>query len=119
MPVYPVKPICALDDLAEVDCKEFTLSESNPDDKGFIVKIHERVFAYKNCCPHARVPLNWEENKFLDIFGSYILCSLHGALFQIHNGLCIHGPCEGRFLQPIATRIIDNRIYHGAGQGDE
>ncbi|MCI0732695.1 MAG: Rieske 2Fe-2S domain-containing protein [Methylococcaceae bacterium] len=107
-----MKLICALDDLNEVDCLEFVLFEKNTETKGFVVKVRNRIVAYKNQCPHAGVPLNWQENKFLDLVGSYIQCTLHGALFQIENGRCIWGPCKGQSLKPIATWVENNRLYH-------
>jgi nitrite reductase/ring-hydroxylating ferredoxin subunit len=111
-----VKLICALDDLAQVDTKEFVLFEQDSETKGFVVKIQNRIVAYRNQCPHAGVPLNWQENKFLDLFGAYIQCTLHGALFQIENGRCIWGPCLGQSLKPIATVVKNDHLYHSGSE---
>lgn len=106
-----MKLICTLDDMAEVDCREFVVFEHDTEIKGFVVKIQNRFMAYKNRCPHAGVALNWQENRFLDFFGRHIQCTIHGALFQVENGRCIWGPCLGQSLKPIATIVKDNRLY--------
>ena len=38
-------------------------------------------------------------------------CSKHGALFQINDGLCVEGPCQGESLQPLKC-IVDNGVIY-------
>ena len=106
-----MKSICNLEDLEEVDSLEFALSDGGTEKKCFIVKVRDRIFAYKNCCPHTGAPLNWQENKFLDLFGLNIQCTLHGALFQIEDGLCTWGPCEGQSLKPVDIMVSNGTVY--------
>ena len=61
-------------------------------------------------------PLNWMPEKFLDLDGSLIQCSSHGALFQIDSGECIAGPCTGDRLQQVELRIDGDSIYVAANQ---
>jgi len=75
----------------------------------FAVKRDDQVYLYRNSCPHLGTPLEWEEDKFLDADGSLILCSTHGALFDIETGRCLAGPCKGQYLQPV-TYILDNGL---------
>jgi nitrite reductase/ring-hydroxylating ferredoxin subunit len=63
------------------------------------------VFGYVNHCPHAGHPLNWHPDQFLSPDRSVILCSSHGALYDIASGACIAGPCAGRGLRPLPLRI--------------
>ena len=88
-------------DLNELECREFQTDTSLPDTSGFAVKKCGKVFAYLNSCPHTGAPLNWQENQFLDLSKTHILCSIHGARFRIENGLCIEGPCKGQMLKRI------------------
>jgi nitrite reductase/ring-hydroxylating ferredoxin subunit len=44
-------------------------------------------------------------DAFLTPDGSLILCSSHGALFEIATGLCVGGPCLGRSLRRVPVRI--------------
>lgn len=71
---------------------------------------HE-VVSYLNLCPHTGVNLDWIPHQFLDSQSEFIQCAMHGALFTIGNGVCIHGPCVGDRLQTIENEIIDNTIY--------
>ena len=73
----------------------------------FAVKKDGQIFLYWNRCPHLGTPLEWEEDKFLDQDGALIICSTHGALFQIDGGRCLAGPCKGKHLQMIPF-ILDN-----------
>ena len=67
----------------------------------FAVKRNDRVYLYRNSCPHLGTPLEWEEDRFLDNDGSLIQCSTHGALFEIETGRCLAGPCKGQYLQVV------------------
>ncbi|TVZ37787.1 nitrite reductase/ring-hydroxylating ferredoxin subunit [Alteromonadaceae bacterium 2753L.S.0a.02] len=81
------------------------------DKKGFAVKYEGDVFVYENSCPHLNIPLEWQENQFLDGEGHLIQCSTHGALFLINSGECISGPCMGDKLQPIAFEIDEDAVF--------
>ncbi len=56
------------------------------------------VRAYLNSCPHAGVRLDWRPDDFLDHSGDYLLCAMHGALFEPSSGVCVAGPCRGSRL---------------------
>ena len=52
-----------------------------------------------------------------------ILCSMHGALFEMESGLCVSGPCEGLGLRALPVRVErgyvmleDERAARGAGR---
>ncbi|MGH1470909.1 MAG: Rieske (2Fe-2S) protein [Cellvibrionaceae bacterium] len=76
----------------------------------FAVKKNHTTFIYLNKCPHVGLPLNWQENKFLDHDGMLILCTSHGALFKIETGKCVAGPCTGRSLKQIPFEIENGKI---------
>ncbi|WP_018275769.1 Rieske (2Fe-2S) protein [Teredinibacter turnerae] len=77
----------------------------------FAVKRDGEIFAYINSCPHLGIPLEWQENNFLDDDGELIQCATHGALFLIETGECISGPCNGEHLQPININIIAQDVF--------
>lgn len=77
----------------------------------FVVRRDGALSAYRNACPHLGIPLNWQENQFLDTEGELIQCATHGALFLIDSGECISGPCTGDFLSPIAVEERDGNIF--------
>lgn len=99
--------ICRLDELAELQCREFALqlgdgAESVP---AFVLRLGDGVVAYRNRCPHTGAPLNWTPDRFLSFDHTFIQCDIHGALFRLQDGLCVHGPCNGRALQYLPTSI--------------
>jgi nitrite reductase/ring-hydroxylating ferredoxin subunit len=60
--------------------------------------------AFLNSCPHAGVRLDFEPGGFLDVTGTLLQCSLHGALFEPGSGRCVAGPCKGSRLVGLKTR---------------
>jgi nitrite reductase/ring-hydroxylating ferredoxin subunit len=97
--------ICALSDLADPGSRAFTLGGGDWPLRGFLVRRGARVFAYLNRCPHAGHPLSWQPDRFLSPDNTVILCASHGAIFDMEEGTCIAGPCDGRGLRPLAIRI--------------
>lgn len=76
----------------------------------FAVKKDEEIFLYLNRCPHLGTPLEWSKDDFLDSEKALIRCATHGALFQINNGKCLVGPCQGKNLQPIPFELENGEI---------
>ncbi len=65
---------------------------------GFAVRVHGRLHAYRNQCPHIGLPLNWQPHEFLAADRHHIVCANHGALFDSASGHCLAGPCAGAGL---------------------
>lgn len=76
----------------------------------FVVRQDDRVFAYEDSCPHAFAPLEMEPDRFLDLTGTALLCTMHGARFDIATGACVLGPCKGRSLTPYPVRIRNGEV---------
>ena len=99
--------LCSIDDIPESDSKGFT----HQDQSIFAVKKDGQLYLYKNVCPHMGMPLNWVPDKFLTIDKSLIQCSVHGAQFNIENGLCVAGPCQRARLRPVNFSVKDGAVY--------
>lgn len=97
--------ICAFADLADLGSRAFSLGGGDWPLRGFVVRRGQQVYGYVNHCPHAGHPLNWHPDQFLSPDRSVIMCSSHGALYDIASGECIAGPCAGRALTPLPLRI--------------
>jgi len=97
--------VCRLDDLGDRDAWGFGLVDSVGGHDGFVVRMGEAVFAYRNVCPHAGNPLHWKPHAFLSKKRDLILCSVHGATFDIETGKCVGGPCPGRALTPLRVAV--------------
>src|SRR5512135_3515067 len=81
--------------------------------RGFVVRRGDTVRAYVNHCPHAGFPLNWSPDGFLAPGAALILCSMHGAVFEIDTGLCISGPCDGLRLRALPVRVQRGYVLLG------
>ncbi len=103
--------ICRIEELDELQCLEIEPQSPYACEARFVVKKNGAIYAYANSCPHTGAPLNWQQNQFLDFYKTHILCTMHGARFQISDGLCIQGPCIGQRLKKFNTEIHDGRIY--------
>jgi len=98
--------VCSLDTLK----KQNTIGFSFAGVDGFVVLKDNAVFAYVNSCPHIGMNLEFVKDRFLDPEGRFIQCSMHGALFEIDNGKCVHGPCLNQHLNPLDVSITGDSV---------
>jgi len=108
--------LCHVNELADPDSRGFELEQNDGEELLlFLVKKNNKIYGYKNKCPHAGVNLEWQPNEFLDLEKSLIQCSMHGALFQIESGRCVSGPCNGDYLDSIELDVDDKgNIFYKA-----
>lgn len=104
-------PVCHAEDIPDNTAKGFSLDADSGEIGFFVVRKNKQYFAYVNSCPHTGINLEWIADQFLDHAGDLIQCSLHGAKFNIEDGLCIFGPCLGRKLKSIETRIEGEYLH--------
>ena len=103
--------VCRLDELEDPGSRGFQIGDGDWPFKGFVVREGNTVVAYRNVCPHAGHPLNWQPDRFLTKDGKQIICSSHGAVFEIASGECVAGPCPGRSLTAVDVDVRDGTIY--------
>jgi len=102
-----MEQICHISELPKSGSKGFTIN------KLVFFAVHDRndLHLYVNRCPHLGTTLEFMPDRFLSHDRRHILCSTHGALFEIKSGRCIHGPCQGDYLQKLDYRIIDDYVW--------
>ena len=84
----------------------------------FAIRRGGLVFVYVNSCPHVGLPLDPVPDRFLDAKKTVIVCSAHGARFNIEDGECISGPCYGESLEAVEARVdADGWIIVAADAG--
>lgn len=66
-----------------------------------VVRADGVVQAFINSCPHKGTPLEMFPGRFLDETGKQLICSTHGARFNVVDGICTFGPCVGEALHPV------------------
>ncbi|MFQ5958221.1 MAG: Rieske (2Fe-2S) protein [Alphaproteobacteria bacterium] len=102
--------LCRLEDIPAPGSKGFVVGDAPPRRKLFVVRDDGGVYAYENSCPHSRGQLEWVEHQFLSLDRKHIQCCFHGAMFQIHDGLCVYGPCVGQSLTPVRIAVADGAV---------
>jgi len=89
--------------------REFVFGPGHAPFRMFVVRRGAELFGYLNICPHFSLPLNYRPDQFTTRDGE-ILCSMHFALFRMHDGVCIDGACPGRALDPVPVEVAAGRL---------
>lgn len=101
--------LCRFDDLP--DGKSVGFNPVGADyDTIFVIRCGAEFVGWQNACPHQKgARMNWKKDAFLNGDGSRIMCSAHGALFDIKTGVCEIGPCIGKRLKPANILVQGGR----------
>ncbi len=110
----PGTRLCPLNEIREPGARGFLFGAGKERFDMFVVRQGDKVVAYVNECPHALTPLETWADKFLTLDETQIICSTHGAVFEIADGLCTSGPCTGKHLVPIPVAVQDGMIVIAA-----
>ncbi len=94
----PGTALCRLDEIADPGAKSLYFEAWPAMFNGFVVRRDGQVRGYVDRCPHAARPLAPIEDRYLTREKDFLLCSVHGALFRIEDGVCVAGPCAGQSL---------------------
>lgn len=98
--------LCALEAVPDGGALGVAFESGAPDlHDVFVVRRGERVFVWRNWCPHTGSRLDWKPHAFLTKDRSLIMCGVHGANFEIDTGRCIGGPCVGRHLDGLHAAV--------------
>lgn len=104
--------LCPSDALAEKGrAHVFDLLEYGQLARGFVLRFEGRVVGYLNRCAHVPTEMDWQPGEFLDDTRRWIICSIHGAVYEPSNGRCVGGPCNGARLQKLAVDEMDGQVY--------
>ena len=69
-----------------------------------------QIRAYLNRCQHLPIPLDAGGRAFFSPDGGHLLCRTHGATYQLHDGLCVAGPCIGSTLVALRVELEGERV---------
>ncbi|REH39822.1 nitrite reductase/ring-hydroxylating ferredoxin subunit [Paraperlucidibaca baekdonensis] len=98
--------LCANADLIDNEARAFR----SPAGEVIVVNRDGQSYAYHNSCPHLGINLEFNPDEFMDSENHFLICSNHGALFQVEDGLCVSGPCQGESLLAVPIQISDGYI---------
>ncbi|MCA0326939.1 MAG: Rieske 2Fe-2S domain-containing protein [Proteobacteria bacterium] len=78
--------------------------------RAFAIRFEGRPHAYLNRCTHVAMELDYQEGRFFDDTGQWLLCATHGAAYAPDTGACAGGPCQGGLVK-IELRETDGVVH--------
>ena len=104
--------ICESGELADGgDGVRFEVGSAGQKIPAFVIRHQGKPYAYLNRCGHVPVEIDWQQGKFFDHSGLYLICATHGAMYAPASGRCLTGRCAGKGLTPLQVIERDNGIY--------
>lgn len=104
--------LCESSDLKECEGSvTFEVLEFGRTAPAFAVRFDNQALAYLNRCAHVPAELDWQPGEFWDQDRRYIICAVHGALYDPPSGRCVMGPCPGKKLVPVRLEERDGQVY--------
>jgi len=89
----------------------FSLAVDGIVEPAFAIRFRGRVHGYLNRCGHVPLEMDWQEGRFFDAGGLYLICATHGALYAPDSGACLGGRCNGNGLVPVPLEERDGLIF--------
>jgi nitrite reductase/ring-hydroxylating ferredoxin subunit len=105
-------PLCASDALVERgNAFVFDVLQWREPARAFVMRFEGQLVAYLNRCLHVPTEMDWQEGHFLDGDKEFIMCSIHGAVYEPLSGRCAGGPCGRGQLTAIDVFERDGQVY--------
>lgn len=114
MPEAALAPrrLCAADELIDGGIGvRFTVRVEAREISAFVVRFDGMVHGYLNQCAHVPMELDWQEGRFFDSAGLYLMCATHGATYEPDTGLCVGGPCRGAALAKLRIEEREGAVF--------
>jgi len=105
-------PLCRSDDLQERGVAHvFDVLQWGEPARAFALRFDGQVVAYLNRCAHVPTEMDWQPGEFLDSDKRYIMCSIHGAIYEPSSGVAVAGPCRHGRLTRVEVSERDGLVY--------
>jgi len=106
------QPLCASNELEERGrAHSFDVLQYSQPARAFALRFEGQVVAYLNRCAHVPTEMDWQEGEFLDSDKQYIMCSIHGAVYDPLSGRCVTGMCGRIGLTKIEVQEREGQVY--------
>ncbi len=105
--------ICASDVLCDAGLGvRFEVRYFGEPTPAFVVRSAGRVYGYLNRCGHMPMELDWRPGAFFGTDQGDLVCSTHGAVYDVTDGHCRGGPCGSAPLVRLAVVERDGGVYY-------
>jgi len=110
--LLPPQHLCAAEQLTERGTAlVFDVMHYREPARAFALRYDGQVVAYLNRCLHVPTEMDWQPGEFLDSSKEFIMCSIHGAVYEPQSGRCAGGPCGRGKLTSIQVIERDGQVY--------
>ena len=103
-------PVCFASDLEGV--QTFEVASDAGRFPLILIRKDGELRGYVNACPHQYLPLDYQGKQLVSACGGKLMCTAHGAQFEIHTGEALAGaPCG---LDPVPVTEREGQIFIGS-----
>jgi len=105
--------IATVESVGESDSILFRVRERDGDDdpqEAILLGSGDETYAYLNYCQHF-THIRLDKGSGAPLRDGEVVCTNHGAMFDVESGKCTFGPCEGAYLDPLEVAVEDGAVY--------
>ncbi len=102
--------IAELEDIPEKSSYVVVTENEGVEKEVVFVRVENQLYAFENHCIHW-TDVKLDRGSGAEIRDNEIICKKHGAMFELDNGYCNYGPCEGGYLPKIDIEVEDGYVY--------
>jgi len=77
--------------------------------EAILLRDDEGVVSWLNYCQHF-THIKLDKGSGAELRNGEVICTNHGAYFEVESGRCTHGPCEGAYLNEIEVAVDDGTV---------
>lgn len=106
------EPIARLSDLPEDGSYLFRVDPRDGEEvrEAILLRTEKGVAGWLNYCQHF-TDVRLDKGEGAPRRNGEIVCTNHGAMFEVDTGRCTYGPCEGAYLNGIDLRVEDGAVF--------
>jgi nitrite reductase/ring-hydroxylating ferredoxin subunit len=84
-------------------------SETGEREEGILLRTGEEVRCWRNYCQHL-THVRLDKGDGVPTRNGELVCTNHGAMFDVDTGHCTYGPCEGAYLDAVEVAVEDGAV---------
>lgn len=114
MNLLPTAVLAPLHSLPEGELVEHEVMLAGELESVLLLRTGEQVRGWINVCPHAGRRLDYAPGQFLRAGNGELVCPVHGATFELDQGVCTAGPCRGQSLRVLSLQVAGGQVLLAA-----